>query len=214
MGKYLNAAKIIALKIETIKKSRCQEAVNYMFKEGPSLHDSINLRQTFTQHTHTYTYTWEQNCVYLLQKRNLDRPSFFVCGQQIKFKIIWQHSFSVNCYFCVLLFVALCQTYKAPIRWFSFIVFLYCWVFLIAVFAANQLGLILWPSVFWSTSNIANLYNPPIGAMSWSGRITTKRKSSFSALVSFLFWHSFPFLFEVLAPKIYFWWCFWSWRQL
>ena len=59
MGKYLNAAKIIALKIETIKKtstSSGQEAVNYMFKEGSSLHDSINLRQTFTQHTHTYTY--------------------------------------------------------------------------------------------------------------------------------------------------------------
>ena len=128
--------------------------------------------------------TWEQNCVYLLQKRNLDRPSF-----------------SVNCYFCVLLFVALCQTYKEPIRWFSFIVFLYCWVFLIAVFAANQLGLILWPSVFWSTSNIANLYNPPIGAMSWSGGVTTKRKSSFSALVSFLFWHSFPFSVWSFSPK-------------
>ena len=37
---------------------------------------------------------------------------------------------------------------------------------LIAVFAANQFGLIWWPSVFWSTNNIANLYNPPIGAMS------------------------------------------------
>ena len=134
--------------------------------------------------------TWGQNCVYLLQKRNLERPSF-----------------SVNCYFCVLMFVALCQTYKAPIRWFSYIVFLYYLVFLIAVFAANQLGLILWPSVFWSTSNIANLYNPPIGAMSWSGGVTTKRKSSFSALVSFFSGIRFPFLFGVLVPKkIYFWW--------
>ena len=80
MGKYLNAAKIIALKIETIKNSMCHEAVNYMFKERPSLHDSINLRQTFTQHTQLLILipTWEQNCVYLLQKRNLDRPSFFV----------------------------------------------------------------------------------------------------------------------------------------
>ena len=198
MGKYLNAAKIIALKIETIKNSMCQEAVNYCSKKD-QVYTTPSIYAKHLRSILILIPTWGQNCVYLLQKRNLDRPSFFVCGQQIKFKIMWQHSFSVNSYFCVLFFVALCQTYKAPIRWFSFIVFLYYWVFLIAVFAANQLGLILWPSVFWSTSNIANLYNPPIGAMSWSGGITTK--SSFSALVSFLFWHSFPFSVWSFSPK-------------
>ena len=156
------------------------------------------MRQTFTQHTQTFTYLGAKLCT--LAAKEKFRPAFILF-------VVWQHSFSVNCYFCVLLFVALCQTYKAPIRWFSYIVFLYYWVFLIAVFAANQLGLILWPSVFWSTSNIANLYNPPIGAMSWSGGVTTKRKSSFSALVSFFSGIRFPFLFGVLVPKkIYFWW--------
>ena len=87
MGKYLNAAKIIALKIETIKNSRCHEAVNYMFKEGPSLHDSINLRQTFTQLILILIPTWGQNCVYLLQKRNLDRPSFLCVGSKSNLKL-------------------------------------------------------------------------------------------------------------------------------
>ena len=77
MGKYLNAAKIIALKIETIKKSRCQEAVNYMFKEGPSLHDSINLRQTFTQHTHTYTHLGAKLCILVAKEKF--RPAFIFC---------------------------------------------------------------------------------------------------------------------------------------
>ena len=78
MRKYLNAAKIFALKKETIKKSRCQEAVNYMFKEGPSLHDSINLRQTFTQHTHTYTYYIGAKLCTLAAKEKF-RPAFIFC---------------------------------------------------------------------------------------------------------------------------------------
>ena len=75
----------------------------------------------------------------------------------------------------------------------SSFVFLYYCVFLVVVFAPNQLGLISCPSLFRRTNNIANLHNPLIGAMTWSGRITTKSKSSFSALVFCLFWHSFPF---------------------
>ena len=39
-----------------------QGAVNYMFKEGSSLHDAINLRQTFTQHTQTFIYLGAKMC--------------------------------------------------------------------------------------------------------------------------------------------------------
>ena len=80
-----------------------------------------------------------------------------------------------------------------PLPAFSSFVFLYYCVFLVVVFAPNQLGLISCPSLFRRTNNIANLHNPLIGAMTWSGGITTKRKSSFSSLVFCLFWHSFPF---------------------
>ena len=132
-----------------------QGAVNYMFKEGSSLHDAINLRQTFTQHTQTFTYLGAKLCT--LAAKEKFRPAFIFCVKTFIFCELL--------FLCTLVCCIVSNLLGSNPMVLTFCIFVSLSI-LIAVFAANQFGLIWWPSVFWSTNNIANLYNPPIGAMS------------------------------------------------